>query len=136
MLGFVALSQRERPGELTEYALDRLIQWAQYLVHMSDIQIAMRADAVPVGPATRAPWPELPAPDPPAPERVPRSSGASPTVGFTRVPPARGPPGQTRLHAAGGRAPVPLLEPDLQPPARRRLRLLVRPVQRLLDLLS
>ena len=39
-----------------------------------------------------------------------------------------------RILAARGREPVPLLEPEVQPPAQRRLLLLMRPVEHLLDL--
>ena len=60
---------------------------SRYLVHTPDIQLTMRTGAVPVGPATRAPRSESPAPGHQAPECVPRSSGAGPTVRFARDSP-------------------------------------------------
>ena len=42
VLGFVAISLRVSPGRLTEYAWDRPVQWARYLVNTQEIQFAMR----------------------------------------------------------------------------------------------
>mmetsp|Transcript_4066 Transcript_4066/g.9678 ORF Transcript_4066/g.9678 Transcript_4066/m.9678 type:complete len:95 (-) Transcript_4066:152-436(-) len=41
MLGFVTISRRVSPGRLTEYAWDRLIQWARYLANTKDTQLAV-----------------------------------------------------------------------------------------------
>ena len=41
-LGFVASSRRVSPGSLTEYAWDRLIQWARYLVNTKGVKHTMR----------------------------------------------------------------------------------------------
>ena len=57
MPGFAALSQRVRPGRLTEFVWDRLIQWARYLVLLSGLLLTLPA-VVSVGPAPRAPLPE------------------------------------------------------------------------------
>ena len=38
----VAISRRVSPGRLTEYAWDRPIQWARYLVNTKDIRLTMR----------------------------------------------------------------------------------------------
>ena len=42
MMDFVAISRRVSPGRLTEYAWDRLIQWARYLVNTKGPQLTMR----------------------------------------------------------------------------------------------
>ena len=42
MSGFVAVSRRVSPGKLTEYAWDRPIQWARYLINTKDLQLARR----------------------------------------------------------------------------------------------
>ena len=42
MMGYVAISRRLSPGQLTEYAWDKLIQWARFLVNTKDLQLTMR----------------------------------------------------------------------------------------------
>ena len=42
VLGFVATLRRVSPGRLTEYAWDRPIQWARYLVSTKEIHLTMR----------------------------------------------------------------------------------------------
>ena len=39
---FVVISRRASPGRFIEYARDRLIQWATYLVNMSDVHLTIR----------------------------------------------------------------------------------------------
>ena len=58
MLAFAALSQHVRPGRLTEYAWARPLEWARYLVHTSDIKLAVHKAVTSMGPSARAPQPE------------------------------------------------------------------------------
>ena len=51
MLVFVAIARRVSPGRLTEYALDRLVQWGTYLAKTRDVHLAMRKTAAGTGAA-------------------------------------------------------------------------------------